>query len=329
MIRRPDGTTEHRTIPTQWESNKWVNLGVFDFTGTGTPSVQLSNFTLDGTGVQDVVWDAIAVQPLASKPRHFVVALGDSYSSGEGAGDYTRVSNQYGDDEPSRNSCRRSPHAWSQQAVIPGASANIGTLAAQNNPSIDAQFVACSGAVTLDLLSRSKYGEVAQLDQGSLNANTTAVMLSIGGNDARFSKIGMSCATDIDCSAPDYYMEGDDQPLWKQQQELIAGDVKNSVQEVVRQIRLRAPNARIFVMGYPHLFENGCRYAVTLPPDIPFGFSENETAFLNSLADQLTAILPSDAVNKVHGMDARSEFAGHGICGSPEYLHAAVPGDAF
>jgi hypothetical protein len=345
VIRRPNGTVENRYIPTQWEANRWVDLGVFDFTGSGTPKVELSNFTGDGTGVQDVAWDAIAVQALPRKPRHFVVALGDSYSSGEGTGGYTRVSDQYGDDAAARNSCRRSPRAWSQQAVIPGAPANIATLAEQNNPDIDAQFVACSGAVTHNLLSPSlltggtwlnkapegKYGEVPQIDQGSLTVNTTAVMLSIGGNDARFAKIGMSCATGIDCSAQDYYMAGDDKPLWQKEQELISGDVKNSVQEVVRQIRVRAPNARIFVMGYPHLFEPNCRYAVTLPPDFPFGFAESETAFLNNLSDQLAAVLPSDAANKVHGMDARSEFAGHGICASasPQYLNGAVPGDAL
>ncbi|MGY3516760.1 SGNH/GDSL hydrolase family protein [Micromonospora sp. PTRAS2] len=342
VVRRPNGTTEHRTIPTQWEANKWVNLGVFDFTGSGTPKVELSNFTLDGTGVQDIAWDAIAVQPLPSKPRHFVVALGDSYSSGEGSGAYTRVSDQYGDDAANRNSCRRSPNAWSQKATIPGAPGTIGSLAAGHNVTIDAQFVACSGArahnvMSPDLVTDGKwqgtrvegqYGEISQIDQGSLNANTTAVMFSIGGNDARFTKVGDSCAKGFDCSAPDYVMEGDNKPLGEKQTELINGVVKDSVREVVRQVRVRAPNARIFVMGYPHLFEPGCQYAITLPPAFTVGLSTNETAFLNSLADQMAAILPSDAANKVHGMDARSEFGGHGICAaSTEYLNGFVVPD--
>lgn len=342
VIRRPNGTTERRIIPTQWESNKWVNLGVFDLTGTGNPKVELSNFTLDGTGVQDIAWDAVAVQPLPSKPRHFLVALGDSYSSGEGTGDYTRVSDQYGDDKAWRNSCRRSGHAWSQQATIPGAPGTVASLTAQHHQNIDAQFVACSGARAHNLMSPSllsggawqgepavgQYGEISQLDQGSLNTNTTAVMLSIGGNDARFTKIGMSCATGIDCSAPDYRMEGDDKPLGEKQEELINGYVRQSIQEVVRQVRLRAPNAAIFVMGYPHLFDTPCQYAVVLPPSIPFGFSPTETQFLNGLSDKMVSVLPSDAANRVYGMDARSEFADHNICGSSEaYLHAARVGD--
>ncbi|GIJ19515.1 SGNH/GDSL hydrolase family protein [Micromonospora lutea] len=344
IIRRPNGATEERIIPTQWESNRWVNLGVFDFTGTGTPKVELSNFTLDGTGVQDIAWDALAFQPLPRKPRHFVVALGDSFSSGEGTGDYTRVSDQYGDEgATTRNSCRRSSHAWSQRAVIPGASSNIATLSEQHHPDIDAQFVACSGARTHNVMSPSmvsngqwkgrtaegQYGEISQIDQGSLTPNTTAVMLSIGGNDARFTKVATSCATGIDCSAPDYRMEGDSKPLRQAQEELIQGEVKQGIQEVVRQIRVRAPNARIFVMGYPHLFETNCEYGAVLP-GITVGFSWDETIFLNQMSDWLvTQALPSDAANRIHGMDARSTFAGHAICGRDFYLNGVVAGDLF
>ncbi|RKN28401.1 SGNH/GDSL hydrolase family protein [Micromonospora musae] len=342
VIRRPNGATERRIIPTQLESNSWVNLGVFDFTGAGTPKVELSNFTLDGTGVQDIAWDALAVQPLTQKPRHFVVALGDSYSSGEGTGDYTRVSNQYGDDAASRNSCRRSPNAWSQQATIPGAPGTIAALAEGNNEEIDAQFVACSGATTLNMLSpallpdgkwlgkapQGQYGEIAQLDQGSLNENTTAVMFSIGGNDARFTDVGKSCGFGYDCSAPDYYMEGDSKPLRDAERDLITGPVKSSLQEVVRQIRVRAPNARIFVMGYPHLFETPCEYGVVLP-GITVGISWDETIFLNELGDLLVnEALPSDAAHGVHGMDPRSEFTGHSLCGDDLYLNGLKAGDA-
>lgn len=343
-VHLPNGSTEERIIPTQWESNRWVNLGVFDFTGAGAPKVQLSNFTLDGVGVQDVAWDALAVQPLPQKPRHFVVALGDSFSSGEGTGDYTRVSDQYGDDPSKRNSCRRSRHAWSQQAVIPGAPATIADLADSHSPDIDAQFVACSSArahnvMSPDLLppdgewrgraAKGQWGEISQLDQGSLNANTTAVFFSIGGNDARFAKVAMACAVAIDCSSTDYIMEGDTKSLGKAQQELIGGEVTQALQEVVRQIRVRAPNAQVFVMGYPHLFEHNCDYGITLP-GLTAGFSSAETAFLNEMSDWLvTRALPNDADNGVHGMDARGTFEGHALCGQDRYINGLIVGDVL
>ncbi|MFI1718338.1 hypothetical protein [Streptomyces litmocidini] len=43
-------------------SNKWVELGAFQFNDT-LPEVSLSNFTSDGTGEKDIAWDAVAFVP--------------------------------------------------------------------------------------------------------------------------------------------------------------------------------------------------------------------------------------------------------------------------
>ena len=75
------------------------------------------------------------------------VALGDSYASGYGAGDY------------SGGSCYRSAHAYP-------------VLWAQNHAGTTLTFTACSGAVTADVIN----GQV-----GSLSAATTLVTISIGG----------------------------------------------------------------------------------------------------------------------------------------------------
>ncbi|MFE8987848.1 hypothetical protein ACFYMI_08430 [Streptomyces collinus] len=45
----------------------------------GTPRVELTNTTDDGTADEDIAWDAVAFQPLSGKPKHMVVAMGDSY----------------------------------------------------------------------------------------------------------------------------------------------------------------------------------------------------------------------------------------------------------
>ncbi|OEU92052.1 lipase [Streptomyces abyssalis] len=88
------------------------------------------------------------------------VALGDSYSSGLGAGDY-------GDS----GDCKRSANAYAQQ------------WAAANSPS-SFDFTACSGARTGDVLS-------GQL--GPLNSSTGLVSISIGGNDAGFADTMQAC----------------------------------------------------------------------------------------------------------------------------------------
>jgi len=89
------------------------------------------------------------------------VALGDSYSSGVGAGDYDSAS---GD-------CKRSANAYPQL-----------WNAAHSPSSFD--FTACSGARTDDVLAN-------QL--GPLSASTGTVSISIGGNDASFADTMQAC----------------------------------------------------------------------------------------------------------------------------------------
>ncbi|MFE0633190.1 SGNH/GDSL hydrolase family protein [Streptomyces sp. NPDC058864] len=97
------------------------------------------------------------------------VALGDSYSAGNGAGNYDSAS----------GSCHRSfsayPYLW-KNAHAPSSFADT----------------SCSGAVTTDVTN-------SQL--GPLNASTGLVSLTIGGNDAGFSDVMTTCVigSDTDC----------------------------------------------------------------------------------------------------------------------------------
>ena len=89
------------------------------------------------------------------------VALGDSYSSGLGAGDYVSSS----------GSCDRSTNAYPEQ------------WAAAESP-VSFVSVACAGATTADVLG----GQVS-----ALGAGTTLVSITIGGNDAGFSSVMETC----------------------------------------------------------------------------------------------------------------------------------------
>jgi lysophospholipase L1-like esterase len=96
------------------------------------------------------------------------VALGDSYSSGVGAGSYI----------DSSGDCQRStkayPYLWN----------------AAHAPSSFA-FTACSGATTDDVLA----------DQlGPLNSSTSLVSISVGGNDAGFADVMTTCVLQSDSS---------------------------------------------------------------------------------------------------------------------------------
>ena len=96
----------------------------------------------------------------AADPVNYV-ALGDSYSSGVGAGDYIWAS----------GSCDRSAEAYPEQ------------WADANSPT---SFVsaACSGATTADVLGSQV---------SALSASTTLVSITIGGNDAGFSSVMETC----------------------------------------------------------------------------------------------------------------------------------------
>ena len=93
----------------------------------------------------------------AASSIHYV-ALGDSYSSGVGAGDET-------------GSCDQSPNAY-------------GPLWAAANSPASFTFDACGGATTSTVIS-------SQLS--SLSASTTLVSITIGGNDVGFSSIMETC----------------------------------------------------------------------------------------------------------------------------------------
>ena len=307
------------------EKNAWVDLGVFNF--TATPVVELNNLTEDGDDTDDVAWDSMAFVPLAAKPHDFVVQMGDSYSSGEGAEPYatgTDVDNGL----RSWNACRRSTNSWFRKAVLSGqGGSTIGALADGYSPTLDAHSVACSGAKTWNMdpegvgLWPEKVGqdgqfrEIAQIESGFLDENTTLVTFTLGGNDAGFPVVMQSCAT-LGC--PD---DAD-----------VKADIDTAAQRlstVVSDIRQKAPNARIVVLGYPRIFSNrdplSCTAVLT-----PEG-----GGIVNGWADYMTqkereSVAASGSGAEFYSPDG--EFDGYRVCDTTEGINGTVlfstgPGD--
>lgn len=105
---------------------------------------------------------AVAAMPAAEAAAAVnYVALGDSYSSGLGAGSYISSS----------GSCDRSTNAYPEQWAAAHAPASFVS-------------VACAGATTSD---------VTGSQVSALSASTTLVSLTIGGNDAGFSSVMETC----------------------------------------------------------------------------------------------------------------------------------------
>jgi lysophospholipase L1-like esterase len=120
-------------------------------------------FTRFGAALGVAVLATFGLAGTASAATNYV-ALGDSYSSGVGAGSYGDSGN-----------CMRSSNAYPQL----WANAHSGT---------SFKFVACSGARTGDVLNQA----------ANVTSSTTLVTVSVGGNDAGFADVMTTCTTSSD-----------------------------------------------------------------------------------------------------------------------------------
>jgi hypothetical protein len=219
---------QHRIVNQAQQRNSWISLGIFHL-GSGS-GVSLSNVTYGGLGY-DIAWNDVAFVRSAA-PTADYVAMGDSYSSGEGNQPFDPDSDySY---NGMRDACHRSGstgagRAYSQQFDLPGESAPAAKLAKTPGSGVQYQFLACSGEVSsaMDLgaldqaatgsagpygssfghVSQSylpntpwvattpqlSYDEIPQVSTGWLNDETTLVTLTAGGDDARFAKVLQGC----------------------------------------------------------------------------------------------------------------------------------------
>ncbi|WP_435743828.1 SGNH/GDSL hydrolase family protein [Nocardioides sp. SYSU DS0663] len=243
--------------------------------------------------------------PLEQATSGQYVALGDSYSSGEGAWDYEDGTDfddrddlwPFNDHEEDHNRCHRSESAYSQ------------VVAGDNDFAGGFSFVACSGAVANDLdhPNHSNSGEDPQYD--SLDDGVSLVTMTMGGNDLGFADVVKDCIVNGERGVGflDSCQEKHDQR--------IRDDLPRLSDDLVqryREIQERAPNARVIIIGYPPLFVEN--------PSDSFNnllFAEDQR-WMNQMGADLNAMLAAAAAEAgVEFVDPTSAFEGHGI-GSDE-----------
>jgi lysophospholipase L1-like esterase len=224
-------------------------------------------------GVVALVLGVLGVQPAVAATTSYV-ALGDSYSSGVGAGSYISSS----------GSCLRSTRAYSQ-------------LWANTHAPSSYVSVACSGARTADVNAN-------QL--GALNAGTTLVSITIGGNDVGFAGVMEDCVlygTDT-CVSEINAAES-----------TARNQLPGWLDTTYNGIRGHAPNARVVVLSYPRFYDDKW-YCI--------GLSSTSRNKINEGADVLDGVIAAAASR--HGFrfaDVRPAFAaGHEICDSGSWLHS-------
>lgn len=186
------------------------------------------------------------------------VALGDSYSSGEGlqsdATTYISPSNDDG--------CHRSVEAY-PVLVATSLNINLGQFETYGTGG----FVACSGATSKDLFD-GENGEPSQLS--ALSPETQWVTITDGGDDLHFSNVLIAClgvraSVRVGGTTKSYtqsgvvhesktcgnYLDGATSLL-----KVTQGTSKEEaeLEHVYAQIFVRAPNADLAVLNYPQLF---------------------------------------------------------------------------
>lgn len=228
-----------------------------------------------------------------------VVALGDSYGSGTGAGDYL-------DGTGVPNGCWRSANSYSETLVARARARALGLPVSFSN-------VTCSGASTADLRQTFK-GEPPQLD--ALRPDTHVVFLSVGTSDIGFADYGLLCIAG-DCSGAPSRAEIAELPGMGQNVAALLGE-----------IRARSPWAKIVMTGYGSQLTAG-ENAQGVPLDPlcdPGFFSSQERIDGNQVARALDATLRQTArqarVTYVspfrNSVDPHPSFAGRSLCEGTE-----------
>jgi lysophospholipase L1-like esterase len=181
--------------------------------------------------------------------------------------------------------CLRSPNSYP------------GLWRAANDPR-SYRSVACGGATTSSLRNTQLW---------PLTSGTDLVTLTIGGNDVGFASTVISCtiSSDSACAA-----------TVAAAMEVLRTEIPGKLDATYADIRRKAPNARVVVLGYPILFD------VTTASCGVGGMSIPKRKSINNGAAELNKVIADRA--RAAGFtwsDVTDEFAGHGICAATPWLN--------
>ena len=248
-------------------------------------------------------------------PPDTFVALGDSYSSGEGNPPFFA-----GTDGP-HDYCHRSSAAYPE---VLGARFNSLPL-----------FYACSGATTWNITQVPKDTEPPQIDEPGIDASTRLLTVTIGGNNAGFSSVLKACieqklkadfynnnispvgnlfglGMDPSCAHSDKFTSSVHTAI-----DNIFWPVKLTERDIL--LHVDPEKASIITADYPHLFPDGGSDCLSLKIILTI----DDQTWLNDEGDHLDGVLQQAAGEAgVNFVDVRDTFAGHEVCGDQgDYLN--------
>jgi lysophospholipase L1-like esterase len=320
--------------------------------GEGIAQEGLQVLRFDVTRPLVGVWKLVAVSPkkvnLAFNvwrtqkgpidlPPFKYIALGDSFSAGEGLDYYLRshVDGRSGKQVFEDNRCHRASRAYPafvQPRVydkplyaIASGGGDPGRLRGSNKYGSDANvrsaggvtwmFLACSGARTYNVMPskaggrpqsghKQHFDPMPQLDHPSLGG-AELVTITIGGNDAGFVEVLTKCGLGARCATDEY----------KRERLRVIERLHGPLVDVYRAVRnATGGGARILAVGYPQIFAHPDRRDAGCM-EVFDGVEKNMIRELGSALNDVTRRAAKDAGTRVEFVPADDRFAGHELCG--------------
>ncbi|CAL9417396.1 hypothetical protein SUDANB121_01799 [Nocardiopsis dassonvillei] len=283
------------TVPAGRDSLLSLWCGI---TGGVCPSEELPPITED----EETDW-RLRLPPEEAAVWGNYVALGDSYSSGDGAGDYVPETAVPG-------GCWRSANAYAH--LIEDEFDFAGALA----------FYACSshkGSAMLDELGTPE----SQIER--VTEHTSLVTLGIGGNDLGFIPVLRTCIVRMPLLESSVCTE-QEEDIEKRMDRF-----EETLGTVIGEIRDRAPDARILVLGYPRLFPEE-------PPGMYYTLTVRDQLWLNGVAERFNErirdvvyradgdVYGSRQTGSVEYVNTFSALTGHEVSAEDAWLNGIVLG---
>lgn len=275
-------------------------LGAECNSGMGTGRIAVLNIT------PGYDYPRFAVAKQTSAQLNYV-ALGDSFSSGEGVPPFETTSS------PDKDLCHRSTSAYSR--VLDSDTALALTLQA---------FRACSGATTEQVIA-GKNTETGQLD--AITNTTKIITISVGGNDIGFEPYIAACLTPFQGGC------GAGSSIYSQTLDNIELSLPNKLDAFYVSLEKKLDSVkftgRVYVVGYPRMIVERpvggwglC--PIELSQDEAFA-AESLTVKLDSEIAGAVARLKDSRFNYVSALKSGSPFTGHDMCSTAPYFNNFDP----
>jgi len=228
-------------------------------------------------------------------PPEVYVALGDSYSSGDGAPPY----------DPAPN-CNRATVAWPR--LLDADSASIASV----------DLRACGGARTTHLTAPWPENALPPQIPTTADPTVTLVTLTIGGNDVAFRDYLLTCIL-LFCTAPD-------DPTYTSRLATLQSTLESTVYPALHQAY---PNARIAHVGYPRIVPPPGQPA---PAGLCLlWLTPADQAAFTGWIDRLNATLQAATAHDgdITFVDAGSAFNGHDMCAATPWVNPLLSPDSM